>query len=865
MTSMIHFRFGGWRSQVPRSGSLFRFVRTSILVLGWMVLTPRLVAQPAATTAWSTNEWLVTGFGSNATFRARTDAAGNVFVGTTLVNPAHGNSELAVFKFSSGGARLWAAAYDHLDAHNDHSLAGMEVDQAGNVYLAGTAAAGAGGGDWVVLKYSPAGTRLWSTNYGSAGFDNPVGLAVDERGFVAVAGNYNQAATIRAVRFNAITGDVSGAVGISPELGTSRIATAMTIDAMGNVWVTGASGTNCLTLRFAATGPGLVFSGRAFSPGVFGAAAGRAIAWSAANNLVFVLAAVQASNPPVRQAVLCYSNLPFPTIPLFPGWHTNLPVPGTFLKPIIARPSSPTSENPVAITVAPGGRVVTLAQAGTASGGDWVVAGWNPSGSGYAETDSTLGPTGSLPTFQDLAAAAVAIDPDGNIIVTGTGRNSPQDADFATVRFAPLWSGTPLARQWFHRFDFSGAANEARALAVDVSGNAFLTGPSLLGTNRWLTTVKVAQGTPLNDFCANALPLRAGTVAFSTRLATDTSPPVGACGANRRDVWFKWTAPVSGATEVDTFGSSFDTVLAVYTGGCGALVLVPGACNDNATAGRPVGTPQSFVAFDAVAGTNYSIQVGAANSEQVGGDGRLTVFGPLSSLGVCPPSGGKAGKWRKFILLGTGTGADGGIWRLTVPGCTDLTGTAPTAVGASSSVLASNLAASINATCGGSKVRAVAVSNAVFVQVVGCPPEEPVFLRVGQTSTPLDQLCLLADAPPPGPLFPVTPPTCAYNPTLLALIAVADCNGNSVPDEVDIASGVSQDTNGNQIPDECEGGLQLLRVGDQGVLLWGALGSTVETTTDPSSTNSWSPFALTSPVFVPFAETNQFFRLQKAP
>jgi hypothetical protein len=40
-------------------------------------------------------------------------------------------------------------------------------------------------------------------------------------------------------------------------------------------------------------------------------------------------------------------------------------------------------------------------------------------------------------------------------------------------------------------------------------------------------------------------------------------------------------------------------------------------------------------------------------------------------------------------------------------------------------------------------------------------------------------------------------------------IGLADCNGNGVPDDQDIASGSSQDCNGNGIPDGKEGGVPL--------------------------------------------------------
>jgi len=69
--------------------------------------------------------------------------------------------------------------------------------------------------------------------------------------------------------------------------------------------------------------------------------------------------------------------------------------------------------------------------------------------------------------------------------------------------------------------------------------------------------------------------------------------------------WITWLSPGSGTCTMDTFGSSFDTVLAVYTGS--ALTgLTPIASNDDAV-GFPV--TQSRVQFQAVAGTSYQVVV----------------------------------------------------------------------------------------------------------------------------------------------------------------------------------------------------------------------------------------------------------------
>jgi subtilisin-like proprotein convertase family protein len=69
--------------------------------------------------------------------------------------------------------------------------------------------------------------------------------------------------------------------------------------------------------------------------------------------------------------------------------------------------------------------------------------------------------------------------------------------------------------------------------------------------------------------------------------------------------WYNWTAPSSSPVNIDTFGSDFDTVLAIYTGNSvGALTLL--ACNDDYIGpSRP-----SLIRFTPSAGTTYRIQVG---------------------------------------------------------------------------------------------------------------------------------------------------------------------------------------------------------------------------------------------------------------
>ncbi len=67
-------------------------------------------------------------------------------------------------------------------------------------------------------------------------------------------------------------------------------------------------------------------------------------------------------------------------------------------------------------------------------------------------------------------------------------------------------------------------------------------------------------------------------------------------------VWFRWTSPTSGAVQIDTIGSDFDTVLAVWTG-TAVNALTMQADNDQ------YGGNQSAVFIAAVSGVTYQIAV----------------------------------------------------------------------------------------------------------------------------------------------------------------------------------------------------------------------------------------------------------------
>jgi hypothetical protein len=125
------------------------------------------------------------------------------------------------------------------------------------------------------------------------------------------------------------------------------------------------------------------------------------------------------------------------------------------------------------------------------------------------------------------------------------------------------------------------------------------------------------EGVAPNDDFGKALSLGGGLPArfffYSNRFATKQGgEPDHAGNAGGASIWFKWTAPVSTEVSVDTCGSGFDTLLAVYTGSA-VNALTPVASDDDA-AGKC--SPKSKLTFAAVANTTYRIAVDGKNGAE---------------------------------------------------------------------------------------------------------------------------------------------------------------------------------------------------------------------------------------------------------
>lgn len=122
-----------------------------------------------------------------------------------------------------------------------------------------------------------------------------------------------------------------------------------------------------------------------------------------------------------------------------------------------------------AIAIMEGGAViVTGYSVGAGTAGDYVTIKYNASGvRRWVRRYNGPADSADYPT-------ALAVDSAGNVYVTGSSNGVGSSTDYATIKYNP--SGT---RKWVRRYSGPGArADTATAIAVDDSGNVYVTGRS---------------------------------------------------------------------------------------------------------------------------------------------------------------------------------------------------------------------------------------------------------------------------------------------------------------------------------------------------------------------------------------------------
>ena len=128
------------------------------------------------------------GNGADDAHALAVDAQGNAYVTGESVGTGSYHDYLTI-KYSPTGQRLWVSRYGGSSNASDNASA-VAVDGQGNVYVTGSAQEKDSSSDYVTIKYSPSGEQLWVKRYNNLedDSDRATALAVDGQGNVYVTG-----------------------------------------------------------------------------------------------------------------------------------------------------------------------------------------------------------------------------------------------------------------------------------------------------------------------------------------------------------------------------------------------------------------------------------------------------------------------------------------------------------------------------------------------------------------------------------------------------------------------------------------------------------------------------------------------------
>ncbi|MDZ7362986.1 MAG: SBBP repeat-containing protein [candidate division KSB1 bacterium] len=374
----------------------------------------------------------------DAAYALGVDVAGNVYV-TGLSYGSGTSYDYATIKYNSAGAEQWVDRYNGPGNSSDYAYA-LGLDAAGNVYVTGYSWGSGTSHDYATIKYNSAGVRLWLERHNEPGNDSDYAqaLAVDAAGNIGLAGASYRLDTdydFLTVKYNSASlkqwSDRYNGPGNSRER-----PTAMAADAAGNVYVTGASfasrtGYDYATIKYNAAGI-MEWSARYAGPG-------------------------SSFDEPSDLAVDNFGNV----------YVTGSSGTIKYNKDGVQQWFDMQKGTALAVDAA-GNVHVTGEIFGLSSQVDYATIKYNSAGvkqwiKYYNGPDNT----------SDYAAA-LAIDPAGNVYVTGTSYNARRGPDYATVKY-----NSAGVEQWVARYNGPADSSDfAFAIAVDNAGNVYVTGSS---------------------------------------------------------------------------------------------------------------------------------------------------------------------------------------------------------------------------------------------------------------------------------------------------------------------------------------------------------------------------------------------------
>jgi uncharacterized delta-60 repeat protein len=173
------------------------------------------------------------------------DPSGNVIICGVSVGAGSG-SDFTTIKYNSAGVQQWVNRYNGPDNMSDFAQV-VKADAWGNIYVTGVTEAASTSYDYMTVKYNSTGAQQWLKIYNGLGNlgDFVSSMTIDDAGNIYVTGK--SVGTVSTVDSNYATikyspdGTQNWVAVYTGSTNSNDVARAITIDAAGNVYVTGGS------------------------------------------------------------------------------------------------------------------------------------------------------------------------------------------------------------------------------------------------------------------------------------------------------------------------------------------------------------------------------------------------------------------------------------------------------------------------------------------------------------------------------------------------------------------------------------------------------------------------------------------------
>jgi len=425
-----------------------------------------------------------------------TDAAGNIYI-TGFLSTLHNDVDFLTLKYDPNGKLLWRARYNGPGNDVDRARS-IAVDKDGNVYVTGDSDNGKGNGltrlsglDWATIKYDKDGNQLWVARYNGPrdGEDRPVKVCVDWQGFVYVAGISSAQRRFRGqwgpyeewalVKYDPMGRQIWARRERSASDWLNAAAADMVLDPAGNIYVTGNVQTDrlfkekwdLLTIKYAPTGDCLWK--RTYSGKGYGDVTACRIALDGSSH-VYVTGRQYDGDLMNNGSQMDIVTLKYDVdgneiwCRVFDHKHGN--------------------DEPQAMAVDSASNVTITGHSEHSGEMHYLTLRYNASGD--LQWMREYRGTGN----RSDDALDVALDPEGNAIVTGAawdgsvGSHAGTDFDYVTIKYDPAGRA-----QWKGVYDGNGWGDRAYVVAVDCSNAVIVSGQSDSGNGTpVIATVKYA-------------------------------------------------------------------------------------------------------------------------------------------------------------------------------------------------------------------------------------------------------------------------------------------------------------------------------------------------------------------------------------